>query len=129
MLAYVLLRLSRLFGEEELEAKALSVLKLELAGLRSGPTSFGWGLVAADFYLSEDREIAIAGPPDSEVAKAALSRWDPHAVIAFGPSDEIPLLAGKSLVDGEPAVYICERFTCLAPVTDARDLPGVPVLA
>ncbi len=129
MLAYVLLRLSRLFGEEELEAKALSVLKLELGGLQNGPTSFGWGLVAADFYLAQDREIAVAGPPDSEVARAALSRWDPHAVIAFGPSDEIPLLAGKTLVDGEPAVYVCERFTCLAPVTDARDLPGVPVLA
>ena len=25
------------------------------------------------------------GPPDSEVAKKALRRWDPHAVIAFGP--------------------------------------------
>jgi uncharacterized protein len=128
MLAFVLLRLSRLFGEQELEEKALSVLRLELDGLRNGPTSFGWGLVAADFYLSQDREIAIAGPPDSEVAKAALSRWDPHAVIAFGPSDEIPLLAGKSLVDGEPAVYICAHFTCLAPVTDVADLPGVPVL-
>jgi uncharacterized protein YyaL (SSP411 family) len=34
----------------------------------------------------------------------------------------VPLLAGKALVDGEPAVYVCERFVCKAPVTDPGDL-------
>jgi uncharacterized protein len=29
------------------------------------------------------------------------------------------VLQGKTLVDGEPAVYICERFACRAPLTDA----------
>ena len=28
-------------------------------------------------------------------------------------------LAGKSLVEGKPAVYVCERFACQAPVVDA----------
>ena len=85
-------------------------------------------LEAADLYLAKQREIAIVGPPDAEVARAVLTRFDPHAVIAFGPSDEVPLLAGKTLVDGKPAVYVCERFTCQAPVTDVRDLPEVPAL-
>jgi uncharacterized protein YyaL (SSP411 family) len=122
MLAYVLLRLSRLYGDDELEEKALSVLKLELGGMQNAPTSFGWGLVAADLYLSRRREIAIVGPPDADVVRAALTRFDPHAVIAFGPSDDVPLLRGKALVDGRPAVYVCERFTCRVPVTDPRDL-------
>ena len=82
------------------------------------PSAFGWGLVALDFHLAPPREIAIVGPPDSEVARAALARWDPHAVVAFGPADDVPLLAGKSLVDGSPAVYVCERFACRAPVID-----------
>jgi len=67
---------------------------------------------------------AIVGPPDSEVARAALAPFDPNAVVAFGPSHDVPLLAGKDLVDGRPAVFVCERFACRAPVTDAARLAG-----
>jgi uncharacterized protein YyaL (SSP411 family) len=82
------------------------------------PSAFGWALVALDLRLAPPRELAIVGPRESEVARAALASWDPRAVVAFGPSEEIPLLAGKGLVDGRPAVYVCERFACRAPVTD-----------
>jgi uncharacterized protein YyaL (SSP411 family) len=122
MLAYVLLRLSRIYGDDDLEEKALGVFKLTLGGLQNAGSSFGWGLVGVDLYLSPRREIAIAGPPSSDVARKALRRWDPRAVIAFGPADDVPLLEGKTLVDGKPAVYMCERFACQAPVTDPRDL-------
>ena len=82
------------------------------------PSAFGWTLCVLDLYLSPPREIAIAGAPDSEVARAALRGFDPNAVVAVGPSDDVPLLAGKGLVDGKPAVYVCERFVCRSPVTD-----------
>jgi uncharacterized protein len=51
------------------------------------------------------------------VARAALSGFDPNAVVAFGPDDGVPLLEGKDFVDGRPAVYICENFACQAPIT------------
>ena len=79
---------------------------------------FGWALVALDLHLSPRRELAIVGPPDSPVARAALAQWDPNAVVAFGPAEGVALLEGKELVDGKPAVYVCERFACRAPVTD-----------
>jgi hypothetical protein len=38
-------------------------------------------------------------------------------VIAFGPHDAIPLLEGRTTVDGKTAVYVCERFACALPLT------------
>jgi uncharacterized protein YyaL (SSP411 family) len=125
MLAYVLLRLSRIYGDDELERRAVSVLRLMHNAMARAPSAFGWALVALDLHLSPPRELAILGPPDSDVARAALAQWDPRAVIAFGPADNVPLLEGKGLVDGRPAVYVCERFACRAPVTDPAGFASV----
>ena len=119
MLAFVLLRLARLWGDDELERRAVGVLRLVRDVIPRAPSAFGWALCALDLYLSPPREIAIVGGPGSEVARAALGRFDPNAVVAFGPADGVPLLEGKALVDGRPAVYVCERFACRAPITEA----------
>jgi uncharacterized protein len=118
MLAHVLLRLARIYGDDELERRAVSVLRLLRPALERAPSAFGWGLVALDLHLSPPRELAIVGPIDSELARAALGPWQPQTVVAVGPAEDVPLLAGKELVGGEPAVYVCERFACRAPVTD-----------
>jgi uncharacterized protein YyaL (SSP411 family) len=86
------------------------------------PSAFGHALCALDLHFSTPREIAVVGPPDSEIARAALAPFDPNAVVAFGPSDDVPLLAGKDYVDGKPAVYVCERFACRRPVTEPAEL-------
>jgi uncharacterized protein YyaL (SSP411 family) len=122
MLAFVLLRLTRIWGDDELERQALGALRLVRDLLPRAPQAFGWALCALDLHLSPPRELAIVGGPDSEVARAALNGFDPNAVVAFGPADDIPLLEGKALVDGRPAVYVCERFACQAPVTDPAEL-------
>jgi uncharacterized protein len=86
------------------------------------PAAFGWAICALDLHLSAPRELAIVGGAESDVARAALRCFDPNAVVAFGPAADVPLLEGKTLVGGMPAVYVCERFACRAPVTDASDL-------
>jgi uncharacterized protein YyaL (SSP411 family) len=122
MLAFVLVRLARIWGDDELERQAVGALRLVRDLLPRAPSAFGWALSALDLYLSPPRELAIVGGADSDVARAALSGFDPNAVVAFGPADDVPLLEGKSLVDGKPAVYVCERFACRAPVTAPAEL-------
>jgi uncharacterized protein YyaL (SSP411 family) len=122
MLAYALLRLARIYGDDELERRAAGVFRLLLNGLRRAPSAFGWTLCALDLHLAPPRELAIFAAPDDEVARAALEPWQPTAVVAFGPADGVPLLAAKERVDGKPTVYVCENFACRAPVTEAAAL-------
>jgi uncharacterized protein YyaL (SSP411 family) len=118
MLAYVLLRLARIWGDDELERRAASVFRLLLPLLARAPSAFGWTLAALDLYLAPPRELALIAEPSDAIAQQALSRWEPNAVVAFGPAEDVPMLAGKGRVDGKPALYECERFVCRAPVTD-----------
>jgi uncharacterized protein len=117
MLAFVLLRLARIWGDDELERRAGGVFRLLAPLLTRAPSAFGWTLAALDLYLSPPRELALLASPDDELARTALRDLDPNAVVAFGPDEEIPLLAGKTRVDGKPTLYECERFACRAPVT------------
>ncbi|HEX5449884.1 MAG TPA: thioredoxin domain-containing protein [Gaiellaceae bacterium] len=119
MLAFELLRLGRIWGDESFERRAADTLRLVRDSMTRVPTAFGWMLVALDQYLAPHRELAIIGDPGSDVARAAVAHAQPTDAIAFGPADDIPLLAGRHLVEGRPAVYVCERFACRAPVSDA----------
>jgi uncharacterized protein YyaL (SSP411 family) len=122
MLAYVLLRLARIYGDDELERRGVGVLRLVQGALGRVPTAFGHALCALDLYLSQPREIAIVGKPEDEIARIALEPFEPNTVVAFGPAEGVPLLEGKDTVAGRPTVYVCERFACRAPVTDPSQL-------
>ena len=124
MLAYVLLRLARIWGDDALERRAVSVLRIVADVVVRAPTAVGWQLVALDQHLAPRRELAIVGDRDAPVARAAVDRAAETDVIAFGPADDVPLLAGRTEVDGRAAVYLCERFACALPVTEPAELPA-----
>lgn len=93
------------------------------------PRFIGWGLAVAEAYLDGPREVAVVGPSLGDEAAKALHRTAllgtaPGAVVAFGvaESEELPLLADRPLVGGEPAAYVCRNFTCDAPTTDPEQL-------
>ena len=117
MLAYVLLRLARIWGDDDLERRGVSVLRIVRAGLTRSPTSFGWMLVALHQHLAPHRELAVVGDPHAPVARRVVAESAPTDVIAFGPAAGVPLLEGRTMVDGKTAVYVCERFACSLPLT------------
>jgi uncharacterized protein len=102
------------------------------------PRAAGAGLAVAEAWLAGPAEIAVVGHPDDERTRAlhqtALHASPPGAVLALGdgtlPAGSgvasaeagVPLLAGRGLVDGAPAAYVCRQFTCLAPVTTPEQL-------
>ncbi len=126
MLASVLVRLGRIWGDDSLVERGESVLRLLAPAMERVPRAFSWSLCTLHLHLAPPRELAIVGDVRSEVARAALSGFAPESVVAVGPSEEVPLLAGKGLVDGMPTVYVCERFACRAPATSPDELAAGP---
>jgi uncharacterized protein YyaL (SSP411 family) len=100
------------------------------------PLGFGQWLQALSYALSEPKEIAIIGDPESGDTRALLSvvrnGYRPFQVVALGaPSAQpqvVPTLQDRGLVEGRAAVYVCDApvpgraFICQAPVTDAEAL-------
>ena len=119
MLAHVLLRLGRIWGDDELERLGVSVLRLVAPMLDRAPGAFGWALCALDLWLAPRARSRSSGRSTARSRGQRSRRSRRTTVVAVGPGDGVPLLEGKGLVDGKPAVYVCERFACRAPVTDA----------
>ena len=118
--AFGLLRLAALTGERPYEEAAEGVFRLFSDSAGKHPEAFAHLLRAMDFHLSPTKEVALVGKDLNELATVVRHELRPHLVLAGGPSDstEPPLLEGRTEVDGQPAAYVCEGFTCKTPVTD-----------
>jgi uncharacterized protein len=123
MAAFVLLRLARIYGDAELERRAVGVFRLAHSLMERAPGAISHLLGALDLHFSPPREVAVVGEADG-LRAAALEGFHPNTVFAFSPepTDAVPLLAGKGLVDGQPAAYVCESFACQRPVTTVAAL-------
>jgi uncharacterized protein YyaL (SSP411 family) len=91
------------------------------------PRAFATALSVVDFMARGPLELAIVGPAGSkerEAFEAALGKhYLPNRIIALSdPASSAgplpPLLAGKELVEGKTALYICQNFACASPLTD-----------
>jgi uncharacterized protein len=126
--ALALLRLALLSGEGRYERPALGVLRLLFALAVRHPLAFAHLLLAADFYVSPVREVAIVGPSEEATRLLRVVREElrPHLVLAAAEGEEapdgVPLLEGRGPVDGHAAAYVCENFICQSPVTSPEDL-------
>jgi hypothetical protein len=92
------------------------------------PTAAGQMLIAVDFFLGPAPELVLMADRPSPDLDAVLrrlhERFLPNKVLASRSGDGLPqseslqgLFAGKASIPPGPTLYVCERFTCQAPVT------------
>jgi uncharacterized protein YyaL (SSP411 family) len=119
-----LLRLAALTGEHRHAAAAEGWLRLVAPAAGSHPQAVAYALLALDERHRPVREVAVVGPEEEREALLAVvrERLRPGIVVAHGdglhPDDDaVPLLRGRTPVDGHAAAYVCEGFACRAPVT------------
>jgi hypothetical protein len=98
------------------------------------PRFTGWALAVGEAAAAGPAEVAVIGPADDPLTRAlyltAVRDASPGAAVVAGdPADpassSVPLLAGRALVDGHPAAYVCRGFVCERPVTDPAGLADI----
>ncbi len=120
--AYGLLRLGALTGEHSYEERGVSVLRLLHELAVTHPQAFGHLLQALDFHLAPVKEVALVGDELGPLERVVRRAFRPHLVLAGGEHDGVPLLEGREPVNGRAAAYVCEQFSCRAPVTEPEEL-------
>jgi hypothetical protein len=129
--ADLLLRLALLTGDSEYERAGVSALRAARTIMERAPSGAGHALQALDLYLGPSREVAVVGGDVGPLAGEVRRRYLPRTVLAGGrPGDPkaaevVPLLGGRTEVDGKPAAYVCERFACKRPVTSVEELAAL----
>ncbi len=129
MAVTVLLKLAAFTGESRYADAAERALQAVGPALVRYPVGFGQWLVAAAFRAGKPKEIALVGEPDGADTKALLevayAGFRPNQVVALerpGEASTIPLLQGRTALEGKATAFVCEGFTCKMPVTDAGEL-------
>jgi uncharacterized protein len=140
MATMVLLRLAALTGEGRYREAAERALAPIVAIAAQHPTGFAQWLLATQLAGSAIDEVAIIGDPEAADTKALLATvrrgFRPAQVVALSATPDasaIPLLHGRTRLDGRATAYVCRDFACRQPVTDpvalAAQLAANPPLA
>jgi uncharacterized protein len=129
-----LLRLSQLLDDQKMAERPRKTIDAFAATLAHFPSAMPQMLVALDYSLSKPRQIVIAGKKDAPETKALLKEvyrhFLPKTVLLLADGSEGQKYLGErneairamSPVAGKSAAYVCENFTCKAPVTDSTTL-------
>ncbi len=130
--AHVLMRLSHHLDRPEFRHAAIRAIKAYGPLIARYPRGFAKSLCAVDFLLEGPIELAFVarrGSADLENLQRAANRiFLPNRIQALldpeqpDGAENLPLLRGKSLVDGKAALYICRDFACQKPVTAPADI-------
>jgi uncharacterized protein len=129
-----LLRLAQFRDDKTMAERARKTIDAFATTLSHFPSAMPQMLVALDYSLSKPRQIVIAGKKDAPETKALLNEVHSHflpktiLLLADGGDGQKYLgekneaIRSMSMVEGKPAAYVCENFTCKAPVTEPKQL-------
>ncbi len=125
-----LLRLGRMTGRSNLEAKAEEVMKAFAGDVRRNPSAYTQLLNAVDFGVGPSYEVVIAGTNGDEHTESMIrtlrASFIPNKVVLFRPdgdaSPAITRLAeftqNQKSLGGKATAYVCLNYACKAPTTD-----------
>ncbi len=125
-----LIRLSKFTGSQLLEQKAEEQIKAFAGSVQRYPAGHSLFMTAVQFAYGPTKEIVLSGNPQQpdmkEFIRKVQTEFTPLAIVIVHPDGEagqsvrklFPMVEGKGSLEGKAAIYVCENYTCQAPVTD-----------
>jgi len=129
-----LLRLSQFRDDKQMTERARKTIDAFATILSHFPSAMPQMLVGLDYSLTKPRQIVIAGKRDTPETKALLNEvhnhFLPKTILLLADGGEGQKFLGErneairsmSPMEGKPTAYVCENFTCKAPVSDKKAL-------
>ncbi|MBX3475478.1 MAG: thioredoxin domain-containing protein [Planctomycetes bacterium] len=140
--ALLLARLGRTLQDEALLNVARRTLESMSPQISGHTPGFNYALAALEHFVLPGQEIVIAGEMADSATKALIAETRKHflpraILIHHEPGTDgeairklVPYVANQLPVQGQAAAYVCEHYTCKAPVTTpqvlARLIRGQP---
>ncbi len=127
MAATALLKWGRLCGREDRLETAESTIQYGSELMRRSPLASGQMLIALLTHLSVRRECVIllpSGENREEYLAKLHGKWRPNLSVIFRVESDSEIrsemintaISGKTLIDNQPTLYLCEKFACQAPI-------------
>jgi uncharacterized protein YyaL (SSP411 family) len=129
-----LLRLARMTGRSDLEEKTEGLAQAFAPAVVEAPTAFTQFLNFLDFYLGPSQEIVLAGDPQWGTSRAMIAsiqqKFHPNKILLFRAEDDTgekltalcPFAKEMKSTDQKATAYLCEGYSCKAPMTDPAAL-------
>ncbi len=128
-----LLRLSEMANRPAWRERARKLFRAFSRQIEQAPETVPQMLAAVDFALSKPRQVVIAGNPALPETRVLLDvvnrRYVPNKVlfVVDGPDHKklsgwLPFIEGMRPINGKPAAYVCENYSCRLPTTDPSRL-------
>jgi uncharacterized protein YyaL (SSP411 family) len=123
--ARALARLGRHLERPDFITRARAAIDAHGGLVNRAPRAFATSLAVIDFLEAKPAEFAIVGVPGAPdrtaLEHAVAKHYLPNHLLGHADPDQpsaLPLLAGKTLVGGRAALYVCQDFACQAPITE-----------
>jgi uncharacterized protein YyaL (SSP411 family) len=129
-----LIRLGKMTGRPDLEARADLLLKSVSGAIRQMPAGCAQFMIALDFLEGPSYEVVLAGAPgraDTQAMMDAInSHYLPRAVVLFRSTDEedpditkvAPYTKDMKMIDGQATAYVCVNHACHSPTNDPAEM-------
>jgi len=128
------LKISRMTGNADMEAKADAICKAFEAPAGAMPEAFTQFLCGLDFAVGLSGQVIITGdlekPDTLEMLRVLRKQFAPNKVVISRPEKSAqpdietiaPFVKSHPLLNGKATAYVCTNYTCNLPTNDPQKM-------